>query len=418
MNHPIIKFTLISLIILISLNDSFAQQYGWRGPDRSGIYKETGLMKSWPESGPALIWEATGIGKGYSSVTVTKDAVYITGLKGTQDVLTAFSQTGKKLWEIPYGNMTSGVSMPETRCTATYFDGKLFVISGQGVLSCVSKEGKIMWSVDYYKKYEVKMPRFGVSESPLVVDNKVIATPGGSIAAMAAFDVNTGKVLWESAPLNDGTQYTNPLLVIENGKKIIITHSETYILAINANDGKLIWKFDFGSVNADKKGGKNYINTPIYRDGSVFAANGYRQTSAKIKVTFDGKEPSLVWTNPEINPHVGGMVLVGDYIYSSTHDSNSSGRWICVDWKTGKTMWATEWKNKGSVIYADGMLYMYEEKFGNIALVKPSGEKLDIVSSFQVQQGDGPYWSHPVIDNGRLFLRHGDYMAVYNIKGK
>jgi outer membrane protein assembly factor BamB len=413
-----IKSLILSFLIMISLNSSYGQQYGWRGPDRSGIYTETGLMKTWPDNGPSLIWEAENIGKGYSSVTVTKDAVYITGLKDTLDILTAFTQDGKKLWEVPYGSMTKGVSAPETRCTATFFDGKLFVISGKGVLSCISKDGKILWSVDYYKKYDAKLPRFGISESPVVVDNKVIASPGGNIAAIAAFDINTGNVVWETAPLNEGTQYINPLLVEVKGKKYIITHSQTYILAINVKDGKIVWKFDFGSVNDDKKGGKNYINTPIYKDGFVFAANGYKQTAAKIKVSFDGTEPTLMWKNPEINPHVGGMVLVDNYIYSSTHDSNSKGRWICVDWISGKTMWITEWKNKGSVIYADGMLYIYEEKGGNVGLVKPSGEKLDVVSSFQVKKGDGPYWAHPVIDKGRLFVRHGDYMAVYSIKAK
>jgi outer membrane protein assembly factor BamB len=418
MKNHLIKSIFVSFFIMISISVTYSQQYGWRGPDRSGIYKETGLMKTWPETGPALLWESTGIGKGYSSATVTKDAVYITGCKDTADVLTAFTQDGKKLWEVTYGSITKKVSAPETRCTPTYYNGKLFVISGKGVLSCISKDGKILWTVDYYQKYNAPLPRFGISESPVVVDNKVIASPGGKIAALVAFNVNDGKVVWETAPLNEGTQYINPLLVEVKGKTIIITHSQTYILAIDTKDGKIIWKFDFGSVNDDKKGGKNYINTPIYRDGYVFAANGYKQTSAKIKVSFDGSEPTLVWKNPEINPHVGGMVLVDNYIYSSTHDDNSKGRWICVDWNSGKTMWTTLWFNKGSVIFADGMLYIYEEKTGNVGLVKPSSEKLDVVSSFQVKNGDGPYWSHPVIDNGRLFVRHGDYMAVYNLKSK
>jgi outer membrane protein assembly factor BamB len=418
MKSSLCKFFSVSILITVTFYATYGQQIGWRGPDRSGIYKETGLMKKWPSSGPALLWEVTGIGKGYSSTTVTKDAIYITGSKGETDVLTAFSQDGKKLWDVEYGSMTKNVSQPESRCTPTFSNGKIFVISGQGVLSCVNKDGKIVWTVNYYQKYNATVPRFGISESPLVIDNKVIASPGGNVAAMVAFDVENGNVVWETAPLNEGTQYINPLLVEVKGMKVIITHSQTYIIAVNAKDGKLIWKFNFGSVNADQKGGKNYINTPIYRDGFVFAANGYGQTAAKIKVSFDGSEPTLVWKNPEINPHVGGMVLLGNYIYSSTHDNNTKGRWICVDWTTGKTVWITDWNNKGSIISAEGLLYFYEEKNGNVALVKPSGEKLDIISSFSVTKGDGPYWAHPVIDKGRLFLRHGDYLAVYSIKAK
>jgi hypothetical protein len=223
-------------------------------------------------------------------------------------------------------------------------------------------------------------------------------------------------VYTETPSLNEGSQYVNPLLIKEKGMKIIITHTPTWIIGVNAGTGKILWKFNFGLVNADQKGEKNYINIPIYRDGYLFAANGYGQTSAKIKVPFDGKDPLLVWKNPEINPHVGGMVLVGNYLYSSTHDNNSIGRWICVDWNTGKTIWIHDCNNKGSIISAEGLLYLYEEKGGNVAIVRPNPEKFDLVSSFIITKGDGPHWAHMVIDKGRLFIRHGDYLAEYSIK--
>jgi outer membrane protein assembly factor BamB len=400
------------------LDVSIGQEHGWRGPGRTGIYNEKGLMKSWPASGPAMLWEVTGIGKGYSSATVTDDAVYITGSKGENDVLTAFTLDGRKKWEVKYGKMISNVSSPEARCTPTYSNGKILVVSGQGDLVCITSDGKIAWTKNYYQKYSAPVQRFGISESPLVVDNKVIATPGGNIASMVAFNIDNGNVIWETQPLNEGTQYTNPLLIESNGKKVIVTHTVTYLIGVNAADGKLLWKFNFASVNPDGQGGKNYIQTPLYRDGYIFAANGYKQTAAKIKINSDGSDPTLIWKNSEITPHVGGMVLIGNYIYSSTHDTNSKGRWICVDWTTGKTMWTTDWHNKGSVISAEGLLYIYEEKMGNLALVRPNSEKLDIISSFRVTKGDGPYWSHPVIGKGRLFVRHGDYMAVYSLKAK
>ena len=417
MKGSYIKIAFVFSLVLIACK-LYSQEIGWRGPGRTGIYNETGLLKTWPASGPTLIWEASGIGMGYSSTTVTNDAVYITGIKGEKDVLTAFTQDGKKKWDVEYGNMSKVNSAPESRCTPTFAYGKLFVVSGMGELSCVSTDGKILWTVDYYKKYSATVPRFGITESPVVVDNKVIVTPGGNVAAMVAFNVENGNVVWETPSLNEGSQYVNPLLIENKGSKIIITHTPTWIIGVNAADGKILWKFNFGSVNADQKGGKNYIQTPVYRDGFLFAANGYGQTSAKIKINFDGKDPELVWKNPDINPHVGGMILIGNYIYSSTHDNNSKGRWICVDWTTGKTMWITDWNNKGSVISAEGLLYFYEEKSGNVALVRPNSEKLDIISSFKVTKGSGPYWSHPVINKGRLFLRHGDYLAVYNIKAK
>jgi outer membrane protein assembly factor BamB len=412
------KLIVACVLITSLLNLSYGQQYGWRGPGRTGVYNEKGLLKAWPDSGPALLWKASGIGSGHSSATVTDDAIYITGTKGEKDVLTAFTQNGEKKWETEYGNITKNVSFPESRCTPTFSNGKILVISGQGDLACFTKDGKIAWSVNYYKKYNAEIQRFGISESPLVIDNKVIATPGGNMASMVAFNLENGSVVWETPPLNEGTQYTNPLLIEDKGMKVIVTHTATYIIGVNALNGKLLWKFNFASVNNDQRGNRNYIQTPLYRDGFLFAANGYGQTAAKIKINFDGTEPSLVWKNPEINPHVGGMVLIGNYIYSSTHDSNSKGRWICVDWTSGKTMWITGWNNKGSIISADGLIYIYEEKNGNIALVKPNSEKLEIIGSFRFTEGTGPYWAHPVIDKGRLFLRHGDYIAAYSIKVK
>ncbi len=414
MRNP--KSAVIALTIILIVVSASGQETGWRGPGRTGIFSEKGLMKKWPAAGPSLIWETTGIGAGYSSATVTDDAIYVTGTRNDKEYLSAYSQDGRKKWEAEFGGITKNVPYPESRSTPTYSNGRIFVVSGVGDLACFGKDGKLIWTVNYYKKYNAEIQRFGISESPLIVDNKVIATPGGNKASMVAFNVENGNVVWETPPLNEGTQYTNPLLIEDKGMKVIVTHTVTWIIGVNAANGKLLWKFNFAAVNTDNKGGKNYIQTPIYQDGYLFAANGYGQTSAKIRISFDGSEPTLAWKNPDINPHVGGMLLLDNCIYSSTHDSNSKGRWICADWQTGKTLWTTSWNNKGSVISADGMLYIFEEKNGNIALVKPDNTKLDIVSSFRITKGDGPCWAHPVINKGRLFVRHGDYLVVYSLK--
>ena len=247
---------ILLLIVMLSLllNTSFGQQYGWRGPGRTGVYNEKGLMKSWPDAGPLKLWEVSGIGIGYSSATVTDDAVYITGTSGAKDILTAFTQDGKKKWDVEYGSFTKDVPYPENRSTPTYSNGKILVVSGLGDLACITKEGKIAWSVNYYQKYNATIQRFGVSESPLVVDNKVIATPGGNVASMVAFSIENGSVVWETPPLNEGTQYTNPLLIEDKGMKVIVTHTATHIIGVNAENGKLLWKFNFSSVNEDPKG--------------------------------------------------------------------------------------------------------------------------------------------------------------------
>ena len=205
--------------------------YGFRGEDRTGIYEEKGLLKVWPASGPKLLWEAEGIGIGYSSATVTNDAVYITGIRGDKDVLTAFTQDGKKKWEVEYGSVLKVQNYPESRCTPTVYGDKIFLVSGSGELTCVSTNGKVLWSLDVFKKYSSPVPRFGISESPVVVDNKVIMTPGGNLTTMVAFSADNGNVVWESESLREEAQYVNPLLIERAGKKIIITHTPTLIIA-------------------------------------------------------------------------------------------------------------------------------------------------------------------------------------------
>jgi outer membrane protein assembly factor BamB len=411
------KIGILSLLTICGILTTRAQESGWRGPGRSGTYNETGLLKIWPAPGPSLVWEATGMGTGYSSATVTDDAVYITGRIGDNDVLTAYSQDGKKKWDVVYGSASKS-DHPDTRSTPTFSNGKIFLVSGEGDLVCISRDGKIIWTVNYIKKFNSGPPKFGTAESPLVVGNLVIGTPGGDVTSMAAFNADDGNVVWTAPSVKEGTQYVSPLLIDDKGIKLIVTITKHYILGVDPATGKLEWKFDYEGINTKTGGFRNHTNTPVYRDGSLFAGNGYGQIGVRLKLNADGSEPSVMWKNPDINPHIGGIVLLGNYLYSSTHDSNSKGRWICVDWTTGKTMWITGWNNKGPIISADGMLYIMEEKNGNIGLVKPDSQKLDVVSSFRVTKGEGPYWAHPVIDKGRLFVRHGNYLAVYSIKEK
>ncbi len=411
-----IVFTIILTSFL--LNIAIGQQSGFRGPERNGIYNEKGLLKTWPSSGPALLWEVTDIGRGQSSATVTDDAIYITGRKGDNDVLTCLDQNGRKIWEVVYGKSSVSTNFPESRCTPSYSNNRIFVVDGQGKLVCVSRDGKIIWTVNYFQKYNASEPLNGISESPLVVDNKVIGTPGGSMTSMVAFNAENGKVVWEAPPVNELTNYVNPLLIKNGNNKIIVTWTAHHLIAVNAINGKLLWKIHCEALNTEQLERRNRINTPVYHDGHILAAQGYDQVAIKVKINPDGSDPVIVWKNTDLDPHVGGMVLVGNYIFSSTHDTNSKGKWICVDWTTGKTMWITDWYNKGAIISADGMLYILEEKNGHIGLLKANSQKFDLVSSFQITKGEGTYFSHPSINKGRLFLRHGDYLAVYSIKAK
>jgi len=416
MNQSGLKTIMAILLFVLSAVLVSAQLYEWRGPGRSGIYNETGLLKIWPADGPELIWEYGNPGTGYSSATVTDDAVYVTGRKESDDVLTALTLDGKKKWEVVYGKAWTA-NHDGTRCTPTFYNGRIFLISGSGDIVCVGTDGKIKWSKNHYSLYSSKPLMFGISESPLAFDNMVIASPGGKKASVVAFSMDDGKVLWEAEPVDAAPQYVNPLLIEYAGRKMIITVMETNILAINARDGKIVWKLDYVAANSGQpRSYKNHAITPVFRDGEIFIGNGYNFIALKLKLSPDGNSVTKVWENTAFDPQLGGVVLLGDHLYGSTHQAKPADSWACVDWKTGKTLWTSKWYSKGSIISADGMLYLYEEKSGHVALVKPNPAKLEILSEFQVTKGDGPFWPHPAIKNGRLYIRHGEVLMVYKVK--
>lgn len=410
------KLSLLVLVCTITSSFSLGQLIEWRGPGRTGIYNEKGLLKKWPAEGPTLLWETAGMGDGYSSATVTADAIYVTGRIDSSDVLFALTLDGKKKWQTIYGKAWMR-NYTGSRCIPTWYNGNIFLISGSGDIVCVGSDGKIKWSKNHYQQYESKPIMFGISESPLIVDDMVIASPGGVKASMVAYNINNGNVVWEAEPLNQEPQYINPKLIEYAGKKMIVTVMGNDIIAVDAKNGKILWKVDYVAANAATgRILKNHAITPIYRDGCILIANGYNWVSLMLKLSPDGNSVEVKWENRFFDPQLGGVILLGDYIYGANHQSKPVDHWICVDWNTGKTMWTQKWYGRGSVISADGMIYLYEERSGHVALVNPDPTKLDIVSEFQITKGEGPHWAHPVISNGKLYIRHGDVLMVYLIK--
>jgi outer membrane protein assembly factor BamB len=416
MIHFIQKILLSLIFCSASVISGYSQLSEWRGPGRSGTYAETGLMKTWPDGGPEILWEASKMGDGYSSPTITHDAIYVTGRKDSSDVLSALTLDGKLKWEVAYGKAWM-INHTGSRCTPTFYNGNIFLISGRGDIVCVGENGKIKWSKNHYNLYESKPLTFGISESPLVVDDIVIASPGGKKASLVAFNIKDGSINWETEPLNQEPQYVNPKLIEYAGKKMIVTVMGTDIIAVNAKDGKIIWKVNYASLNAASGNvRKNHAITPIYRDGCILIVNGYNWVGLKLELSKDGNSVKVVWENRNFDPQHGGVVLLGNNLYGANHQSNPADTWVCVDWLTGKTLWTKKWYSRGSIISADSMIYLFEERSGHVALVKPDSTKLDVVSEFQITKGEGPFWAHPVINNGKLFIRHGNVLIAYLIK--
>ncbi|MDR2921503.1 MAG: PQQ-like beta-propeller repeat protein [Tannerella sp.] len=411
---------LIILLVAFSIKSIAQSNIGWRGLNRDGVYPEAGLLKSWVQEGPELLWTIADAGKGYSSPVISGDKVFVTGMDTEEknEILTAYTLEGKKIYSVTYGSAWDK-SYPETRTTPTVVGDKVYVISGSGEVVCLNAvNGKMIWSVNGGSKFGAKTNVWGVSESPLVYGNKVIFTPGGDQTTMVALDAATGETLWTTTSLNDPCSHVSPLLITHNSIKQIIGFSENYVYGVDPETGKIEWKFKDWDFVAKRGMDGICINTPLYYNGKLFISNAYEMRSHMLELNDDATGVKLLWRNDDLSVHTGGMVLVNGIIYGSNWFNNNNGDWVALDWNTGQTRYKTAWDgcSKGSVIAADNMLYCYEERRGTLALVRPNPEKFDIISEFRINKGDGVHWSHPVIDNGILYVRHGNAVMAYKIK--
>jgi outer membrane protein assembly factor BamB len=416
-------FALIALIFVSysSYSQSVSQ---WRGPERDGIYPETGLLKEWPKDGPPLLWSCPGIGKGYSSAVSDGKTVFVTGMKDSADYLTSIDMKGTILWQVPFGPSWNS-SFPETRCTPTLENGKIYVLSGLGTISCINaSDGKTNWSFNAAKKFGAVYGDWGVCESLLLVDDMVIYTPAGIRTSMVAIHKNTGETVWETESLNDTSAYVSPRLIQYGNRKMIVTIMANNLIGVDPSNGKIRWKYNYAALLPEESmkvwpgAPKTNTITPLFKDGFLYVTGGYNHPGAMFRLSDDAATISLVWTDTTLDCHHGGVVLADDKIYGSNWIDNSRGNWCCLDWTTGKTMYEQKWQTKGSIIASDDMLYIYDEKNGNVGLLKPDPEKFNLVSSFKIPSGKGPCWAHPEIKDGILYVRRGDVLMAYDIRKK
>ena len=398
--------------------------YGWRGPEHNGNYPDKGLLSQWPETGPELVFETEDAGKGYSSPLVVGDKIYLTGLNedGTQEVFQCYTLDGKKQYTVEYGNPWKQ-SYPETRTTPAIMDGKAYVISGMAEIVCIDiKDGKILWTVDGGTKYQRQTGMWGTAECPLVYDDKVIYTPCGQQTTMVALNRNTGEEIWKTRAIGEKSGYVSPIMIEYKGKRQIIGSTCQTVVGVNPDNGDIEWTFDnWGPRYTGKQGRWDNItpNSALYKDGKIFFCHGYDLNGFQLQLADDLKSVTLTWRTETLDTHHGGYVLVNGKIFGSNWINNNDGNWCCVDWETGETNYETKWSGgagKGSIISADNKLFIYDERRGNVGLVNPPPEKFDVVSKFRVAKGSGPYWAHMHINNGILYLRHGEYFAAYKIK--
>jgi outer membrane protein assembly factor BamB len=392
----------------------------FRGPNRDGKTSETGLLKKWPDGGPRQIWSVDGLGDGWSSAAVAGDRIYITGMDNRRESLFSLDLEGNVKWTTEYGRSYAR-SFPGARTTPTVDGRRLYVISGAGEVVCLDVEkGEILWKVDGLDKFAGRQGNWGTAESPLVDESRVYYTPCGDQTTMVALDKHTGDTVWKSKSLEDQSAYVSPIMAAHNGRRIIASVTGRHIIAVEPKTGRLLWSYPYARNHpTSEREMRLFINavSPIYHDGCLFVTSGYDHVGLMFELSADGGAAEVKWVSPDFDCHHHGVVLIDGHIYGTNWHSNSKGRWLCVDWNTGEIEYDASWNdNKGPIVSADGMLYCYDENDGNVGLAKASPAGFDLVGSFQVTVGKGKHWAHPSIANGRLYLRHGEYLLAYDIK--
>jgi outer membrane protein assembly factor BamB len=410
-----IVIILIAMLPLV-LN---AQLIQWRGIERDGIYQENNLLKIWPEEGPELLLKVEGIGRGWSSPVVYNNKIYVTGMIDTLDCLFCINHQGAIEWQTAYGRSWNQ-TFPDTRSTPTIRDNKAYLSSGMGVVVCINTEnGSIIWSNDACANNEGKISTWGVAESILLVGDKAIFTTAGPKTTMIALNAETGEQVWQTKTLNDDLAYVSPILVELNGKQQIINLTARNLFGVNPENGNMEWHYNYFDIDDsewDNAGGVINCTSPIYHNGYLYVSSGYNHTSAKFKLHDDLSGVEFLWKDSMLDNHHGGVILHEGVLYGSNWENNNRGKWCALDFETGKLLFEEAFRNKGSIILADELLYIYTEQPGYVALVKPNPEKLEIISNFRINDGSGPHWAHPAIYDGKLYIRHGEVLMVYNIK--
>jgi outer membrane protein assembly factor BamB len=386
----------------------------WRGPDRTGISRDTGLLKSWPAEGPRLVWKAEGLGGGHSAPAIARGRIFGLSYRGEEEYVWALdAANGKPVWatRIAAANYSIGRQAHAGSSSTPAVDGsRLYALGISGDLVCLQvTDGKLVWKKNLVSDFGGRVPNWGYSESPLVDGEKLIATPGGPDAPMVALNKATGDVIWKAQiPEGDRAHYSSAIIADVGGQRQYIQFMGGGVVGITANDGKLLWRYQSPANRTAN------ISTPLYKDQHVFAASGYNTGGglAKLSNGDSGMSATEVYFTRRMKNHHGGMVLVGDHLYGFDDRTLT-----CLNWKTGDVAWSDRSVGKGSVIYADGHLYARGEA-GPIALVEavPTGyvEKGRFETPDRSRENA---WAHPVITGGRLYLRDQDVLFCYDVKG-
>ncbi|MFA9392532.1 MAG: PQQ-binding-like beta-propeller repeat protein [Prolixibacteraceae bacterium] len=411
-----IFFVFLFAVIFASCSKTDVRLEEWRGPNRSGIYQETNLLKIWPDSGPGVLWEMNDLGTGYGSPLVLDDRILIMGTRDSIAILFAITLDGQIIYECEVGSEWV-VNFPGSRCTPTVVNDQVYIMTGKGQLSCIQlKDGQIEWSRNVYSEFEGEMPRFGYAQSLVVEDNKVYCCPGGETNNVVALDAANGKLIWSCAGKGERPGYHPAKLITVGNRKLFLTFSAYHLLGIDAETGELMWAHEQVNTEQDQRKpgvGDTHANTVLYEDNIIFYVEGDGNCAVALALNDDGSSIQQLWNNAVVDNFMGGILMLDHFLYSCNYSANQLAK---IDAKSGAVVESLP-VGRGSVIMADDMLYYYNMS-GEVHLIAIDDEKMESISSFKITKGSHEHFSHPVIHNGVLYVRHGEYLGAFDIKNQ
>ena len=412
MKHHL-SFSIFLLLLIFAQTGNSQNISQWRGTNRDGIYPDQNLLKTWPEGGPKLLWLTEEIGNGYSSPVIANGKLYINGEIDSISHVFAFDLDGKLLWKTPNGREFFGegysASFPGARSAPTVYNDLIYVTSGLGRIACLeAASGKEKWAVDMVKDLSGKLNYFGYSESLLVDEKLVYCYPGGDETNFVALDKLTGKLVWKSKAMGDPVSFCSPMMIRLPERNVLATVSHNYLMGLDARNGELLWSFHEDSVKLEG----DYCNTPIYSDGFIYNVSGIEKGTGayKLQLSADGKSIKEIWRNSRVKNAMGGTIKIGDHLFCTSDDKKLK----CLDLKSGLVVDSLS-NVRGTLISADNHLYCYTDN-GRVNLIQLTGTKMEVVSQFKIDKGTKEHFSHPVIANGVLYVRHGNALMAYGIK--
>jgi outer membrane protein assembly factor BamB len=403
------RVLLLAVLLLCLAQQALAQTAAiwpqWRGPNRDGISKETGLLKQWPAEGPPLVWKATGAGRGYSSFSVANGKLYTLGLRGDREFVIAFDvATGKEAWATAHGSAFRNDRGDGPRGTPTVDGDRVYALGGDGDLSALDAgTGKIIWTKNILKEFRGSNITWGISESPLVLGNKVLVNPGGPNASIVALNKADGSVIWKSQ--SDRAGYSSGIPVEVNGATQVVFFTSERALGLDAKDGRLLWDYSRPANDVAN------VATPIVRANRVFISSDYGTGGGVVEIKPDNKAQEI-WFTKDMRNHHSSSVLIGDYLYGF-----SSAILTAIKFDTGEIAWRDRSVGKGSLVYADGNLYCFSEN-GVVGLVEATPTGYTEKGRFRIPQDSLPTWTHPVVAGGRLYLRDQDTIYAFDVREK